>query len=144
MTSATRTGRRVRVPLRWRDLDHQGHLYHATMLTLLDEARTAWLSEVIGVPHADSYVIAKVEIDYLHEVRMGDERIDVTFDVSRVGTRSLTTEETVRLPNGTQAARASVVSVMWDRQVHSTRELTASERARAHEELPDAKGKTDA
>lgn len=124
------------MPLRWRDLDHQGHVYHATMLTLLDEARTQWLSESIGVQSADTYVVARIEIDYLAEVTMECQEIEVTFGVSRVGRRSITTDELVTSPDGVELARAAVVVVLWDRDGHHSRELTATERTRAQQWLP--------
>ena len=37
----------IRLPLRFRDVDAFGHVYHAEYLTLLDEARTRWFREVV-------------------------------------------------------------------------------------------------
>ncbi|MDF5758306.1 thioesterase family protein [Spongiactinospora sp. TRM90649] len=135
MVTPERTGAPVRVGLRWRDLDHQGHVYHGTLLTLLDEARTAWLRDVVGVRSADSYVVARIEVDYLAEILVEHAAIDVSFEVARIGRRSITTGETVRTPGGLHVAQASVVLVMWDRQGRSSRELTPGERERARERL---------
>ncbi|MEU8251459.1 thioesterase family protein [Nonomuraea sp. NPDC048916] len=129
MTSE-RGGCLVRVPLRWRDLDHQGHVYHGTLLTLLDEARTAWLRDVVRIQSPDAYVVARIEIDYLAEIRMDIGAIDVGFEVSRLGGRSIRTDEIVRTPDGGDLARAAVVIVMWDREAHRSRELTPEERRR--------------
>lgn len=137
-SSASDDQPRFLVPLRWRDLDHQGHVYHATMLTLLDEARTRWLSESIGVESADTYVVARIELDYLAEVTMASAAVEVTFGVSRVGRRSITTVETVTDGNGVQVARAAVVVVLWDRADHRSRELTAVERTNANHWLAPA------
>ncbi|MFI5429603.1 acyl-CoA thioesterase [Aeromicrobium sp. UC242_57] len=121
----------IRVPLRWRDLDHQAHVYHATMLTLLDEARTHWLRDVIGVDFPDEYVVVRIEIDYVAELLIDAGAVDVEFKVSRVGQRSLTTAEVVRTPQGVEVARTAVTMVMWDRDERRSRLLTDAERAAA-------------
>ncbi|GAA2427990.1 thioesterase family protein [Actinomadura vinacea] len=121
----------VAVALRWRDLDHQGHVYHATMLTLLDEARTEWLRAAVGVESPDEYVVARVEIDFLAETVRSNDRIDVTFDITRVGSSSLTTTELVRTPDGRDVVRAAVTAVMWDRVLRKPRPLTDAERHNA-------------
>lgn len=122
---------RIGVPLRWRDLDHQGHVYHATLLTLLDEARTEWFHGSIGVSSADEYVVARIEIDYVAEIVRLDEQIAVDFSVTRVGTTSLTTREVVWTPAGREVARAVVTAVMWDRDARRPRRLSEIERLRA-------------
>lgn len=126
----------ISVPLRWRDLDHQGHLYHGTMLTLLDEARTEWFRS-IGIDCGDSYVVARVEIDYLAETTRSDVAVEVDFAVARVGNRSITTHETARTGNGV-VARALVTAVMWDSIAHRSRELTSLERESAEGKLVGA------
>ncbi len=130
----------VEVPLRWRDLDHQGHVYHATVLTLLDEARTIWLASALGVEAPDSYVVARVEVDYVGEIRHEDARVVVGLGVTRVGRTSLTTREVARTPDGREVVRAAVVAVLWDRARGRPRPLTDDERARAGarlESVPD-------
>ncbi|TDD34109.1 MULTISPECIES: thioesterase family protein [Saccharopolyspora] len=122
---------RTRVPLRWRDLDHQGHVYHGTVLTLLDEARTRWLRTAIGVEHPDAYVVARIEIDYQQEILMDHDAAEISIGISRLGHSSIRTAESLTLPGGEQAARAEVVVVMWDQKAHCSRALTADERARA-------------
>jgi acyl-CoA thioester hydrolase len=125
------------VPLRWRDLDHQGHVYHATVLTLLDEARTQWLASVLGITSPDEYVVARVAIDYRGEIRREDEQICVTFGVERLGNTSVTIGESVRAPDGRLLADASVTAVMWDRAARRPRTLLAEERERARQNLRD-------
>lgn len=121
----------IGVALRWRDLDHQGHVYHATVLTLLDEARTEWLRKAVGVGSPDEYVVARLEIDYRAEIRRSDERIVVAFDIERLGRTSMTTHETVRAPDGRLLVTTKVTSVMWDRGTRRPRALTEDERERA-------------
>ncbi|WP_255374765.1 thioesterase family protein [Mycobacterium sp. NAZ190054] len=122
------------MPLRWRDLDHQGHVYHATLLTLLDEARTQWISKTLGSETPDSYVLARIELDYRAELRKDDDAVAVTFGVQRVGNTSLTLTEVVRSwATGSLIADATTTIVLWDRAARSSRPLTADERRRAAE-----------
>ncbi|WP_188551558.1 acyl-CoA thioesterase [Sediminivirga luteola] len=121
-----------RVPLRWRDLDNQGHVYHAEYLTLFDQARTAWLHSSLGVRNPDEYVIARIEIDYLDELVVeiaGPPAVDVSFTIEKLGNKSVTTRETMTRPDGTQVATASTVLLMWDRDTRRTRRLSTEERS---------------
>jgi len=119
------------VALRWRDLDHQGHVYHATVLTLLDEARTEWLRRALGVSSPDQYVVARIEIDYRAEILRSDERILIDFTIDQLGRTSVRTREVVRAPDGRVLAEACVTAVMWDRAAGRPRPLTEAELARA-------------
>lgn len=136
--SATRSPRHfvATVPLRWRDLDHQGHVYHAEMLTLLDEARTRWFREAIGRTSPDEYVVARIEIDYVGETPIDGGHIDVSIAVARIGRTSLTTAEQVFLADGTFVARATVTAVMWDREIRGPRPLTPEEKGACEAFLP--------
>lgn len=139
------TNESFRVPLRWRDLDNQGHVYHAEYLTLLDQARTAWLQTCLGVENPDEYVIVHIDIDYLNELTVGSatnaaapgaeaagaigvSAVDVSFTIKRLGNKSLTTEEIMTIPDGTKIARASAVLLIWNRTTRQTRALNDIER----------------
>ena len=126
-------GGTIAVPLRWRDLDHLGHVYHGTHLTLLDEARVSFLGRCIGFDRPDTYVVARLEIDYVAELRRDAEQVLVTFTVQRVGTTSITTGEEVTVPGGVVVARAVVTSVQWDPDAHRSYPLSDAQRARAQQ-----------
>lgn len=130
MTTNAEDGRTVTVSLRWRDLDHQGHVYHATVLTLLDEARTSWLHHAVGVSSPDSYVVARIEIDYVGEIRIEQRQIDVVFTVERVGRTSITLSEAVIGTDGETVVRAVVTAVFWDRELRRPRAIEPVERER--------------
>jgi len=113
------------VPLRWRDLDFQGHVYHGTYVTLLDEAREAFFRDLsVRSPH----VVARIEIDYLAEIAEGVTDVGVRFDVLRVGNSSLELNEEM-YADGVLRARSRAVVVMWGRDQHGSRPLTDAERA---------------
>jgi acyl-CoA thioester hydrolase len=121
-------------PLRFRDLDAFGHVYHAEYLTLLDDARTRWLGDALAVDDPGSYVVVHLEIDYLSSLTLGDEAVRVDFAVERVGTTSLTLTETMHARDARVVARSRTVAVLRDPATGRSRPLTAAER-RAAEEL---------
>jgi acyl-CoA thioester hydrolase len=118
---------RVEISLRWRDMDMLGHLNQAVYHELLEEGRGALLASLEGA--AFPFVLARVELDYKHEVRRDHGKVEVVARVERVGRTSITLGQDVVLPDGTIAATGRSVLVAWDQQARGARELTAAERA---------------
>jgi acyl-CoA thioester hydrolase len=115
------------ISLRWRDVDALGHVNHAVFLTYLEEGRDAFYVQALGRdPH---YVVARVEIDWRAEIRYTDRQLRVRIEVERVGTTSLTTQETIHTPAGVTAAEARVVTVLWDPDARKPMAFTADEQA---------------
>ncbi len=128
---APETEHEVWLPLRWRDLDYFGHVYHGEFLTLLDEARSRWFGSALALDEPESYVVARLEIDYLSSLGRDDGGVRVSLALERVGTTSLTVRETMRGGDGREVARSRTVVVLWDRAASRSRPLTEAERARA-------------
>jgi acyl-CoA thioester hydrolase len=120
----------VRLPLRFRDLDAFGHVYHAEYLTLLDEARTAWFRDGLRLDDAGDYVLARVEVDYLSSLVRTDRWVSAVFAVERVGGTSLTLREELHADDGRVVARGRSVCVLRDLASGSSRPVTDAERAR--------------
>jgi len=116
------------LPLRFRDLDAFGHVYHAEYLTLLDEARTHWFAET-GLDEPGAYVLAHLEMDWLSSLAEGDRAVRVDFDVEAVGTTSVTLRESMLAQDGREVARSRSVTVRWDRGRPGARALTPAERS---------------
>ena len=114
----------LRLPLRFRDLDAFGHVYHAEYLTLLDEARTAWFRDGLRLDDAGDYVLARVEVDYVSSLVRTDRWVSASFAVERVGSTSLTLREELHADDGRVVARGRSVCVLRD---------VASSPAAAHE-----------
>lgn len=134
-------GDEFHVALRWRDLDHQGHVYHATILTLLDEARTSWLSRNIVVMEPDSYVVARMELDYRHPLLRADGAVVATFCPLRIGTTSVTVVERMWAANSRALiAESQTTIVMWDRDSAAPRPVSADERRKLVLEAPEVEG----
>ena len=122
--------REIRLPLRFRDVDAFGHVYHAEYLTLLDEARTRWFRAAVALDEPGAYVVARIEIDYVSSLVLDDAEVVATFAVERVGTSSVTLAETLSAPDGRVAARVRSVTVRHDLSAGRSRPLTDAEKAR--------------
>jgi acyl-CoA thioester hydrolase len=128
-----RTGleNRVRVQLRWRDMDMLGHLNQSVYHELLEEGRAALMTEVsrrVGADHSHgAFVLAHVDLDYHTEVRKDHREVEVVVRVAGVGTSSIRLEHEVRLPDGTLAASGKTVLVSWDPARRGKRALTEAE-----------------
>lgn len=119
------------LPIRFRDVDAFGHVYHAEFLTLLDEARTRWFRDVLRISNPSDYVLARVEIDYVSPLVLADEAVSAAFEIERVGTSSLTLAETMSARDGRVVSRGRAVTVLRDVGSGRSRPLTDAERDRA-------------
>ena len=117
---------RVRVPIRWRDLDLLGHVNQSVYHELLEEGRGALFARL--EQDAFPFVLVHVELDYRAEVRRDHEWVEVVSRVGRVGSKSVTIEERVERSDGVVAAEGRSVLVAWDPAARTSRELSAGER----------------
>ncbi len=78
----------VRIPLRWSDLDAQGHVNNALLVDYLQEARVAFLR---GGPASrlldDGVVVVRHQVEYRAstDYSTGNDHVDVSLGVTRVG-----------------------------------------------------------
>jgi acyl-CoA thioester hydrolase len=118
------------IEIRWRDLDAFNHVNHVVFLTYLEEVRDEWLGRVLADPALVwGYVIARVEIDYRRELTLEDDAIIARCSLERLGTRSVTTSESVLTRDGEIAAEAKAVLVARDEQSGRSRVMSDDERA---------------
>jgi acyl-CoA thioester hydrolase len=120
--------REVSIDVRWRDIDHYGHVNNAVYLNFLEEARDRLMSDLFG-DGAWDFVVARVEIDFRSEVTQDDGPVTVRCSVADIGRSSLRTAETIRKADGVLAAEAASVVVPRETGVPRSRPLTPSERA---------------
>jgi acyl-CoA thioester hydrolase len=123
---------RVRVQLRWRDMDLLGHLNQSVYHELLEEGRAALMTEILqrtgGDHRRGSFVLVHVDLDYHSEVRKDHREVEIVVRLARVGNSSLGLEHEVRLPDGTLAASGNTVLVGWDPVKRGKRALSETER----------------
>jgi acyl-CoA thioester hydrolase len=120
---------RIRMQLRWRDMDQLGHLNQSVYHELLEEGRGAVFWPLIERSGGFLFVLARVELDYRHEVRHADREVELTVRIERLGTTSVTIWHDIRLRDGTLAAEGRSVLVAWDGAARKARPLTDEERA---------------
>ena len=118
---------RVRLSIRWRDLDLLGHVNQSVYHELLEEGRGALFARL--EEHSFPFVLVHVEIDYRNEVRRDHGWIEVVSRVGRVGGKSVTIEERIERSDGVVATEGRSVLVAWDPAARASRELSAGERA---------------
>lgn len=117
------------VHLRRTDFDASGHLYHGEYLSLIDEARGRFLmGPIINAPHS-SYILARIEIDYLNMILLKCKQVSVRVEAGpRLGTSSFELIETV-FAGDTVHARTRTVAVMWDTKNGRSRPMSELERS---------------
>ena len=116
---------RVSVIVRWRDLDMLGHLNQSVYHEYLEEGRAALFQQLgLDMP----FVLARVELDYRHEVRRDHGTVEIVTRPAKVGRTSITVENEIVLGDGTVAATGTAVLVAWDPRQRSSRVITDAER----------------
>ncbi len=119
------------VRVRYSDLDAQGHVNNARVLTLLEEARVDWL--FVDAPHhgADqlvrAIVVASLEIQYKRPILFGPP-VRVSLGVPKIGKASFTVDY-VLASDGEVMATASTVLVAVELADGRPRRLGDNERA---------------
>ena len=117
----------ITLPLRWRDIDALGHINQAVYHEFLEEGRGALFMPLIEASGGFEFVLARVELDYRHEVRLADRAVDVITRVERIGRTSVTVANEIRAGDRLAAEGQSIL-VAWDGAGRRARELTAAER----------------
>ncbi|MFT4035888.1 MAG: hotdog domain-containing protein [Patulibacter sp.] len=117
--------------LRWSDFDRLGHLNQAVYHVLIEQVRTAWLSDLRPPELAghEAFVLARVELDYRREVDTSHTQVVATAQLTRLGSSSVTCLQQVRWLDGTVAASGNSVMVGWDARERGKRSFGDAERA---------------
>ncbi len=118
-----------RVPMRWVDLDAQGHVNNAVVADYLQEARVDWL---LSGPQAHllgtSTMVVAQQVEYLGPVVFELEPIEVELWVGSVGASRFTLGYRVRQA-GRELARARSVMCLFDYAAGRPRRMTTADRA---------------
>jgi acyl-CoA thioester hydrolase len=124
------------VLVRWSDIDSYDHVNNVRYFDYLQEARIAFLSEVLGTAgdlFADHpCVLVSQTVDYLRPILLRHPPYDVDVWVESVGTTSYTLGSWIVDRGGeTEDVYAKAVSVIVtvDATTHGKRPLSESERA---------------
>ncbi|MGP4058172.1 acyl-CoA thioesterase [Mycobacterium sp. 4D054] len=99
------------VHVRWSDIDMYQHINHATMVTILEEARIPFLREPFGDEITTiGLLIAEVNISYKAQLRLIDSPLQVTMFAKRVRAVDFTIGYEVRSVGASPESRPAVVA----------------------------------
>ncbi len=107
------------VPVRWSDIDMYQHINHATMVTILEEARVDFLRE----PFADDVktiglLIHEVQVLYKGQLRLADSPLQVTMWTKRLRAVDFTIGYEVRSVQAAPDSRPAVIAETQLAAVH--------------------------
>ena len=129
------TGFTTGVRVRWSDIDMYQHINHATMVTILEEARVDFLRE----PFADDVeniglLIHEVQVLYKGQLRLVDSPLQVTMWTKRLRAVDFTLGYEVRSVNAPHDSRPAVIAETQLAAVHITEQrlVRLSERHREY------------
>ncbi|MGO8938389.1 MAG: acyl-CoA thioesterase [Mycobacterium sp.] len=98
------------VPVRWSDIDMYQHVNHATMVTILEEARVPFLSPAFVLDVAVvGLLVADVRVTYKGQLRLTDSPLQVTIWVKRLRAVDFTLGYEVRSVNADPQSRPAVI-----------------------------------
>lgn len=84
----------VTIALRWSDQDANGHLNHAHIVTLMEEARVRWIHTEEGFAQLLlGVVVASMTVDYLAQAEYMPS-MTINVGIERIGTKSFTLRHT--------------------------------------------------
>ena len=115
MSSGFTTG----VHVRWSDIDTYQHINHATMVTILEEARVDFLRE----PFAEDIttiglLIHEVRVLYKGQLRLADSPLQVTIRTKRLRAVDFTLDYEVRSVSAPPGSRPAVIAETQLAAVH--------------------------
>jgi len=107
------------VPVRWSDIDMYQHINHATMVTILEEARVPFLREPFGAEITTTgLLIAEVKVSYKGQLRLADSPLQVSIWVNRLRAVDFTLGYEVRSVTAGPDSRPSVIAEAQLAAVH--------------------------
>ena len=119
MAEPAGTGITTGVRVRWSDIDMYQHVNHATMVTILEEARVDFLRE----PFAEDVVtigllIHEVRVLYKGQLRLADSPLQVTMWTKRLRAVDFTLGYEVRAVGAAPGSRPAVIAETQLAAVH--------------------------
>ncbi|HKP40103.1 MAG TPA: thioesterase family protein [Mycobacterium sp.] len=107
------------VHVRWSDIDMYQHINHATMVTILEEARIPFLREPFGADiNTIGLLIHEVKILYKGQLRLIDSPLQVTMWSKRVRAVDFTIGYEVRSFSAAPDSKPSVIGETQLAAVH--------------------------
>ena len=107
------------VPVRWSDIDMYQHINHATMVTILEEARVDFLAEPFAEDIATiGLLIHEVQVLYKGQLRLADSPLQVTMWTKRLRAVDFTLGYEVRSVSADPESKPAVIAESQLAAVH--------------------------
>jgi acyl-CoA thioester hydrolase len=107
------------VLVRWSDIDMYQHVNHATMVTILEEARVQFLREAFEVDIMTiGLLIADVRVTYKAQLKLIDSPLQVTMWTKRLRAVDFTLGYEVRSVNADPESKPAVIAESQLAAVH--------------------------
>ncbi len=107
------------VPVRWSDIDMYQHINHATMVTILEEARVPFLREPFAADITTTgLLIADLRVTYRGQLRLIDSPLQVTMWVKRLRAVDFTLGYEVRSVGAGADSKPAVIAETQLAAVH--------------------------
>ncbi|MFB6139165.1 MAG: acyl-CoA thioesterase [Halosimplex sp.] len=121
------------VPVRYRDLDTFGHVNNVVYGTYCEEARVAYVADVLGIDDIDDFsaVVVSLDVDFRSSVTE-PTTVDVGVEVVRLGESSFTMAYELR-QDGALVAEAETTQVVVDPETRESRPIPDEWRERVAE-----------
>lgn len=132
MTQPAAVPHRVRIPVRWGDMDALGHVNNARFFTYDEDVRLGFFSELMAGDKQFwteyGLILAHIASDFVAQLRAPTE-LDVHYGLSRIGGKSFETRALMH-DGDTLVARTRAVVVWYDYRQQSTLAIPDGVRAR--------------
>ncbi|MFI6867755.1 acyl-CoA thioesterase [Nocardia sp. NPDC050406] len=116
-------------PLRWSDMDADGHMHNAAHLRYLEESRIdLFWSREFGGP----LVVAQMDIDYRAPLKYRKQPVRVETWVTKVGGSSFALQQEIR-DEDVLYSTATCTMVAFDRDTQRSRRMSEADRAMLEE-----------
>ncbi|MHB8905183.1 MAG: acyl-CoA thioesterase [Melioribacteraceae bacterium] len=121
--------RKIKIKVRFSDLDAMRHVNNAAYLTYLEEARIDYFNELFNRKKESldfDAVVGRIEINYLYPIVLGDD-VEVFTRVSKLGTKSVDVEHIIAVKKGNElikAATSLTKLVYYDYKTQKTKVMT--------------------
>jgi acyl-CoA thioester hydrolase len=101
------------IDVRFRDIDALGHVNNAVYATYIEQARTRFFRDVLGLDISRAAtVLASLSIDFRRPVELADDAVTVTVEIANLGRSSVTMAHEIRVGDAVAAeGEATIVSV---------------------------------
>ncbi|MEU1517542.1 acyl-CoA thioesterase [Streptomyces sp. NPDC005811] len=111
----------------WRDFDYLGHVTAASYAAIYEQAFAEFVAERWHTSEP-SYVVARLDITYLREIRPRNTPLRIHVSIGHTGRTSLTAAMVLCDVEGLPRSIARARYCAWDREQRTTRPLTTEER----------------